>query len=684
MNVAKLMVLGALLFFSVMSEHSIADDSDIEATSTVSSHAFGPGTLLADSGDSHAIQSPFVLETVITSNKRLKHGTCFDRSISLFATVAHRDNCRNPLLQQPWDKKDNLTKSLERLLKPSSQMPVLPEFSMNVSQDSQQVLASRPKFPYAARVMSNLSWPEEEDLLRQKAMLRWRLIIESDVSVSQVGRQIEADINAGDNGSKTIATINDVFANKSTATLIKRSGDLLRYSLWCNMKGVVCPWRLDERIVYEYIQDLKKNSSGASSANSFISALRFMSHTIQLDSVHKVLTARVIGAGKQMLSSRGPIKQAQPLTVDQVYKLEKMALEHTDDKTRFIAGYLCFCLFSCARFSDAMYAESWILDAPNPSFGFLEARTKRFKTANLLKRSTFLPLVSFTNGLHIKSWAEEFFKLQETVCSGTNRPGFVLPGILRNGEWANRPMTTSEGSQALREILRDSGALPEGVSTHSLNVTLLSWASKAQLSVEDRRLLGHHVDRNQVSPLTYSRDALSGPLERMFRVIMQVRAGEFNPDESRATRTIRSLGTVFASSTNDSNTATETFENAVGEGSMSMSHFSVIAPQPDEDPGLETFSDGVSSEASDISDIEKVPEIEEENAMLDSLVPQRTEAFVRDGVYVSRESGLGHLMRDELGDKFVCGKKLTSSYRPGRTLTRTIHMCLRCQPSGRM
>ena len=428
---------------------------------------------------------------------------------------------------------------------------------------------------------------------------------------------------------------------------------------------------------------LKSKSSGSSSANSFVSALRFMAHTIQLDSVHKVLTTRVVGAAKQMTRSRGPIKQAHPITSNQVYKLEKMAIEHADDKTRFISGYLCFCLFSCARFSDAMYAEAWVLDSPTPEFGYLEARTKRFKTANLLKRSTFLPLVSFTNGLHGKSWADEFFKLQEYIYNTADRPPFVLPGILRNGEWANRPMTTSEGSQALRAILRDSGESPEGISTHSLKVTLLSWASKAQMSVEDRRLLGHHVDRNMVSPLTYSRDALSGPLERLWRVILQIKVGEFNPDESRATRTMKNLGTVIHNTSVESHT--NDLDVSLDEQAMTASNFSLVVQPVEDEPGLETFSDGEGSESSgDNSNIEKLPDIEEENTMLDSLVPTRKESLTGEGIYLSKDSGLGHIMRDELGDKFLCGKPLTSSYRPGSSVSRTIHMCMRCQPTGRL
>lgn len=211
-------------------------------------------------------------------------------------------------------------------------------------------------------------------------------------------------------------------------------------------------------------------------------------------------------------------------------------------------------------------------------------------------------------------------------------------------------MTSSEGSVALREILRAYGENVEGISTHSLKVTLLSWASKANMSIEDRRVLGHHIDPNAVSALTYSRDAMSGPLERLWQVICNVREGKFFPDESRARRTCRALGLIES-------------------------------PAEGEQPGEDQVDDEVCSDSSsDDSDVSEDLSLDEEDNLLADLQGSRTILEHESNVYVHKESGLGHIMDDELGKKFKCGKYLTQAYSSATVVSHTVHMCLRCKP----
>ena len=75
------------------------------------------------------------------------------------------------------------------------------------------------------------------------------------------------------------------------------------------------------------------------------------------------------------------------------------------------------------------------------------------------------------------------------------------------------------------------------VSSHSLKSTLLSWCSKsAKVSFEDRRLLGHHVDRNAASPLCYSRDECTRLAALVYGVLHLIRTGVLDPDLSRVMR----------------------------------------------------------------------------------------------------------------------------------------------------
>ena len=80
-------------------------------------------------------------------------------------------------------------------------------------------------------------------------------------------------------------------------------------------------------------------------------------------------------------------------------------------------------------------------------------------------------------------------------------------------EWLQRPMSTGEACLNLQEIMTGSGFNFEDaqkLGCHSLKCTMLSWlAMGSYAGISDRRLAGHHLDPNNVSPVTYSRDELT-------------------------------------------------------------------------------------------------------------------------------------------------------------------------------
>ena len=101
-------------------------------------------------------------------------------------------------------------------------------------------------------------------------------------------------------------------------------------------------------------------------------------------------------------------------------------------------------------------------------------------------------------------------------------------------------MSTSEIGVWEKSILTKLGlcstADASTFGTHSAKATLLSWAAKADLSPHHRRLLGAHVDREEQSMLTYARDAMAGPLQKLGIVFAAVRERRFLPDVSRSGR----------------------------------------------------------------------------------------------------------------------------------------------------
>ena len=97
---------------------------------------------------------------------------------------------------------------------------------------------------------------------------------------------------------------------------------------------------------------------------------------------------------------------------------------------------------------------------------------------------------------------------------------------------------------------------------------------------------------------------------------------------------------------------------------------------------LEVYSSssGASSADSEDGDVSDTANMDEEHTYLESMGTVRSQAVNHVGIFVSSGSGLGHLMKDEYGEKFVCGKKQSANYVPGISISRKINMCLRCQP----
>ena len=103
-------------------------------------------------------------------------------------------------------------------------------------------------------------------------------------------------------------------------------------------------------------------------------------------------------------------------------------------------------------------------------------------------------------------------------------------------------MTTSELTLFLREFLVGIGvtlAPDDKTSSHSLKCTMLSWLSKVGgISLEDRRIAGHHMDPGSRSALTYSRDELCRMMFTEEKILQRIRKGQFKPDDSRIMRLV--------------------------------------------------------------------------------------------------------------------------------------------------
>lgn len=393
-------------------------------------------------------------------------------------------------------------------------------------------------FSVARRRLAGLAWPQLSERRRQRALARWRLILECNPLASAVGEQLmQLSRCQQDDAGEMLA---NVFSAKSTGTLDRRAGAILLYIAW-HSRHVTdqAPLPPSELHVYRYLAEMAAGSGPATRADSLLRALVLAKYLIGLQGVDEVVgSARVKGAAHRAYLRKRPTKQCQVLTVDMVRSLECLVSNANAMVDRYAAGFFLFMLFGRARFSDAQSALSFRLDLAEDGEGFLEACASHCKTANTKERKTrLLPVAAPAIGVSTVRWAELWMMVARSLGDFRTETGRALPAPAGPSSWSVQPLTSLAASKWLRALLVQAGYTEKdlsGISTHSLKSTSLSWAAKYGVNPNDRRLLGYHVAPQDATMIVYSRDAMSGPLRRFVEVVAAIRSGRFYPDTTRS------------------------------------------------------------------------------------------------------------------------------------------------------
>jgi hypothetical protein len=273
----------------------------------------------------------------------------------------------------------------------------------------------------------------------------------------------------------------------------------------------------------------------------------------------------------------------------------------------------------------------------------VETACSEYKTATGERRAVLLPLVALGSGLSGSGWALSWMAARRA--SGLVGKTFLMPADAENNDhWLDRRMTTAEGSYWLKDLLVLSGLKePEasGFSTHSLKATLLSWAAKsATFDLQERLILGHHLDEETKMAVTYSRDAIAATMVKVYRMLETVRRGIFDPDASRAER--------IAMATGLSHLATHLPE----KNEMELDLEERLRKEMERAGQCET---DVEEDGADIQPV-KIPEESQSFARSD-FPPVESEHCV-----VHRLSGIVHCM--ETSDSLFCGRRMSLNMKP--------------------
>ena len=485
-----------------------------------------------------------------------------------------------------------------------------------------------------------------DDHARWEALRKLKMLILLNPSSSELGRTLVASATLLRSDDQLGSSIIDSFSAKATGTLVKRAGALWRYAKYCATHNIADPLSSSESDLYSYMQYLKVHGA-ATSANDFIQSWRFLHHAVGLKccQVDELISARVRGAADGMFSSKRKLVQAVPLTTKMVLALEKIVLMGPYPHWRLIAGHLLLCLGSSSRFADSIRLDHIIIEEFNGVY-LIDASEAQYKTATTRERKArLLPILCLGRFFAREAWAPVWMRLRAEAGFGNDPSLNAFSEI--TSQWMTRAMSTGEASLFLQEFLIGSGFKPadlEGVATHSLKCTLLSYVAKGNyLPLPDRRALGHHLEAGDNSAITYSRDELSRLMVRVERMLQDIRAGDFRPDDRRVQRIAEQSGAV----------GRDDFLTEAGDGSEDSEDFSA-------------------------ADLERGPMgLEPGRTAFDDLT---LEAVSNSLVHV--HSGVLHVL-SQVASHFACGRKKTTNYKPleETSFPTDVPVCIQCAKS---
>ena len=443
-------------------------------------------------------------------------------------------------------------------------------------------------------------------------------------------------------------SVADCLAVKATSTLHARANALIRYMAWARSKvSVIFP--PVEAAVYAYFED-NQAKMGATSFKSAISAFAFAKFVLGMEGAEVIyLSGRVTGLAAKLFLTKAKLRKRNPLRVRDVKLLERICvgLEGKSKPDRAASGFFLFLVVARARYSDGQNVVSLTING-----NFLEARAARSKTSFTLERKTrFLPMAASIEGIGC-DWVKEWLDLLSDTGVVIDADHPTLPCPSSSGTWKQIPLPCDQACSWLRSLLRQGphDAHIDNIGTHSCKRTLLTWASKRGLRRDTRALLGYHTSKAAGigSELIYEADAQAAPLRALCFMLSEVKAGTFMPDAPR--------GQEFSDPPD---------------------------PVPGAAPGVELGQDDMESSSCPSADEEEVDHSGDEASLEQELEWHGKVDLDRvnsvNAFFRHKQSRVIHVLSDEGGTHFGCGRPTSAQYHKCSSRPRILHpRCKQC------
>ena len=414
---------------------------------------------------------------------------------------------------------------------------VAPDISSSATtSSSSKRLKGAKTYSSVVKFKQDIAWQEQQDAFLQSALklwyiavCRWDDVCAFRIQLHELAMEEEA-----------LQMLSDIFAGKSPSTLRKRALAVMKLCDHAELIDVKFPW--SETIMYSFICNEKRMGAPVSRIKGYMQTIAFCRFVLEVKELQPILdSARCKGASKATdVRERA---QASPLKVCELQCLHSLLHSEADVWDRVFAGAALFCIYARARWGDLMRAESVIEDYDrNGVLAYLEARVGRHKTMNAQQhRHLHLPMVAPSVGIEKQNWASKWLELRAMLGLTFESDSRIMPAPQPDGTAGQRPLETTEAAAWLRLILHGDSNLQKDrrVSSHSMKVTVLSYAAKRGMDIHLRMQLGYHTSPYKMG-LTYSRDGAAASILAMEGLLEEIRAGSFDPDDTRSGRIKRS------------------------------------------------------------------------------------------------------------------------------------------------
>ena len=437
---------------------------------------------------------------------------------------------------------------------------------------------------------------------------------------------------------------------KATSTIIKRSLDLQRFHRWCVAhEQIFLPF--SEKSLWSFLRELQ-HTAKPSGPQSILQAVNFAIHVLGCQ-VHgpPLSSVRIRGlcSGHKALALN--INHAPPLSVAQIVQLETLCCSSSSPYLKLVFGSILIALYARSRWKDIQGASSIDFDPNEFAPQYIELPSQHFKTSAMLaKKLHFLPITAIAFSISGQPWMHHYIQSRRDL-SLTTAGKLTIPFL--PDRLHDNLCTEAVSSSTITKILREVLHAPS-LRSHSLKHTLLSFAAKRGFDPHIRKLLGYHLDRQEVTLATYSRDLLAEPLRQLKSMLHEIQAGIFKPDSTRSGYLSSSTALPILESTTST---AETSENpqitTSDHAELPEEHHEKVV---NDDDSSSSSSGSSSSSLSDDSDVENVPSFPAELA-------EHCFSHVQRFIPVKhRLTHRLHLMKDPTQPRLICGRALSQTY----------------------